>query len=183
MAVDNQSDKPKLADLLSKRSKPARQCVEAVTLTDKQQGFVAEYLIDGNATQAAIRAGYSQKTADRIGPELLGKTCVAGAIAEARRQVAERIGADVVEKCQRLTQEALDWLIAIGRDEDAPAAARVSAAREILDHGWGKAPQTVEMRDASVPARLSRAELLEIAAQGRHIRSTATEPEDCGRPS
>ena len=35
-------------------------------LTDKQQRFVAEYLVDLNATQAAIRAGYSTKTADDI---------------------------------------------------------------------------------------------------------------------
>ena len=45
-------------------------------LTPKQAAFVKEYLIDKNATQAAIRAGYSARTADRIGPELLGKTCV-----------------------------------------------------------------------------------------------------------
>lgn len=49
-------------------------------LTDKQKRFVDEYLLDLNATQAAIRAGYSAKTADRIGPELLGKTCVSDAI-------------------------------------------------------------------------------------------------------
>ena len=36
---------------------------------------LAEYLLDLNATGAARRAGYSKKTADRIGPELLGKTC------------------------------------------------------------------------------------------------------------
>lgn len=52
-------------------------------LTEKQKRFVAEYLVDLNATQAAIRAGYSKKTADRIGPELLGKTCVSGAIQKA----------------------------------------------------------------------------------------------------
>jgi hypothetical protein len=45
----------------------------AATLTNRQRKFVDEYLIDLNATQAAIRAGYSKKTADRIGPELLGK--------------------------------------------------------------------------------------------------------------
>ncbi|NCB17068.1 MAG: terminase small subunit, partial [Synergistales bacterium] len=45
-------------------------------LTPKQAAFVREYLIDKNATQAAIRAGYSPRTADRIGPELLGKTRV-----------------------------------------------------------------------------------------------------------
>lgn len=42
-------------------------------LTEKQQRFVDEYLIDLNATQAAIRAGYSVKTADAIGCENLTK--------------------------------------------------------------------------------------------------------------
>lgn len=50
-------------------------------LTQKQACFVNEYLIDLNATQAAIRAGYSAKTAEWIGPQLLGKTHVASAIA------------------------------------------------------------------------------------------------------
>ena len=42
-------------------------------LTPKQQQFVREYLIDFNATQAAIRAGYSPKTAQVIGAENLKK--------------------------------------------------------------------------------------------------------------
>lgn len=46
-------------------------------LTERQKRFVDEYLIDLNATQAAIRAGYSEKTAYRIGAELLQKTSVA----------------------------------------------------------------------------------------------------------
>lgn len=52
-------------------------------LTPKQRCFVQEYLVDLNATQAAIRAGYSKKTADKIASELLGKTRVAAAIQEA----------------------------------------------------------------------------------------------------
>ena len=40
-------------------------------LTEKQKKFVDEYLIDLNATQAAIRAGYSEKTARSIGQRLL----------------------------------------------------------------------------------------------------------------
>ena len=52
-------------------------------LTDRQRRFVSEYLIDLNATQAAIRAGYSQRNADKIGPGLLGKTRVSDAIREA----------------------------------------------------------------------------------------------------
>lgn len=45
-------------------------------LTEKQKRFADEYLIDLNATQAAIRAGYSKKTASRIAIELLNKTHV-----------------------------------------------------------------------------------------------------------
>ena len=42
-------------------------------LTEKQQRFVEEYLIDLNATQAAIRAGYSAKTADQQGSRMLSR--------------------------------------------------------------------------------------------------------------
>lgn len=59
-------------------------------LTAKQKKFVQEYLIDLNATQAAIRAGYSQKTASRIGPELLGKTCIVNAMQKAMKSREER---------------------------------------------------------------------------------------------
>ena len=45
-------------------------------LTPKQQRFVAEYLIDFNATQAAIRSGYSAKTACKIGGENLRKPAI-----------------------------------------------------------------------------------------------------------
>jgi phage terminase small subunit len=49
-------------------------------LTPKQRLFVKEYLVDLNATQAAIRAGYSAKNAGKIGPELIGKTRIKEAI-------------------------------------------------------------------------------------------------------
>ena len=49
-------------------------------LTPKQQLFIKESLIDLNATQSAIRAGYSKKNADKIGSELLGKTRIKEAI-------------------------------------------------------------------------------------------------------
>ena len=49
-------------------------------LTPKQAKFVEEYLISGNATDAAKKAGYSHKTADQIGSELLQKTLVAEAV-------------------------------------------------------------------------------------------------------
>ena len=61
-------------------------------LTEKQQRFVDEYLIDLNATQAAIRAGYSVKTADAIGCENLTKPNIQQAIAEHMAERSRRTG-------------------------------------------------------------------------------------------
>jgi phage terminase small subunit len=60
-------------------------------LTDKQEMFCKEYLIDLNATQAAIRAGYSQKTAKEIGYEHLTKPHLQEYIAELKEERSERI--------------------------------------------------------------------------------------------
>lgn len=70
-------------------------------LTAKQERFVAEYLIDLNATQAAIRSGYSAKTAEWIGPQLLTKSHVAAAVAAAQQ---ER-GAETKITAARVLQE------------------------------------------------------------------------------
>lgn len=55
------------------------------SLTRRQRRFVNEYLIDLNATQACLRAGYSARNAGKIGAELLGKTSISAAIQEAQR--------------------------------------------------------------------------------------------------
>ena len=67
-------------------------------LTPKQQRFVDEYLIDLNATQAAIRSGYSEKTAKSVGHENLTKPDIAKAIeaAQLERQKRTKITADSV---------------------------------------------------------------------------------------
>ena len=57
--------------------------VVTVALTEKQARFVAEYLVDLNATQAAIRAGYSERTAEVIGYENLRKPQISAAIEQA----------------------------------------------------------------------------------------------------
>lgn len=56
-------------------------------LNAKQRAFVFEYLKDRNATQAAIRAGYTAKNADVVGPRLLGNVGVQAAIAEQTKAV------------------------------------------------------------------------------------------------
>ncbi len=59
-------------------------------LTARQERFVAEYLIDLNATQAAIRAGYAKKSADVEGSRLLVNAKVAEAVAAAQAERSER---------------------------------------------------------------------------------------------
>jgi len=61
-------------------------------LTAKQRRFVAEYLVDLNATKAATRAGYSEKTAYSVGHELLKKPEIAAALAEAQDAAQKRTG-------------------------------------------------------------------------------------------
>ncbi|MEL6280820.1 MAG: terminase small subunit [Pseudomonadota bacterium] len=92
-----------------------------LNLTPKQRAFVMAYVASGNATQAAISAGYSERTARAIGPENLQKP----AIAEAIRVEAMRVATDMElsEKwvLERLMREAtLDG-------DDATHSARVTA--------------------------------------------------------
>lgn len=80
-------------------------------LTAKQQMFVKEYLIDLNATQAAIRAGYSEKTAGQIGEQNLKKLEIAEAIQEGMNNRAKKIEitsdyvlttiVNTIERCQQ----------------------------------------------------------------------------------
>lgn len=76
-------------------------------LTEKQQMFVDEYLIDLNATQAAIRAGYSVKNADKIGSELIGKTRVGEEIKKALADRSRRTGINADRIVQELAKIAL----------------------------------------------------------------------------
>lgn len=73
-------------------------------LTPKQQRFVEEYLIDLNATQAAIRAGYSPRTANEQGAQNLAKLSVAEAIAEAQAEREERTKIDADYVLKRLVE-------------------------------------------------------------------------------
>jgi phage terminase small subunit len=61
-----------------------------MALTAKQRRFVEEYLVDLNATQAAIRAGYSARTAHSVGHENLNKPEIAKAIQEAQAKRSKR---------------------------------------------------------------------------------------------
>lgn len=88
-----------------------------MALTPRQAMFVQEYLVSFNATQAAIGAGYSEKTARAIGSENLKKPAIAAEIAHGKARRMKRLekGADLTNRA--LAQIAFSSLAdAIGKD-------------------------------------------------------------------
>jgi phage terminase small subunit len=118
-------------------------------LTDKQRRFVEEHLIDGNATQAAIRAGFSQKTAAAAGARLLRNVKVAAALAAAQQARSERtqITADLV--LQGLLTEARY------RGEGTSHSARVAAWDKLARH-LGMYRDALDVTSGQKPIEQSR---------------------------
>lgn len=83
---------------------PGRTAAPLRPLTEKQRRFVEEYLVEPNATQAAIRAGFSERSAHQIGHEQLRVPQVAAAIVAA------------MEARSRRTKVDQDWVLAQLRD-------------------------------------------------------------------
>ena len=99
---------------------PVNRGFESVTkanLTPKQELFCREYLIDLNATQAAIRAGYSEKTANRIASQLLSKLDIQEFLQKAMDERNESVKTDSEYVLRRLREiDELD-VIDIMRDD------------------------------------------------------------------
>jgi hypothetical protein len=64
-------------------------------------------------------------------------------------------GRTVTDLARDFTEEAIDTLADIMRDKGAPAAARVSASTQILNRGWGQAPQTITLTEVPAAPDLS----------------------------
>ena len=125
-------------------------------LTDKQRKFCNEYLIDLNATQAAIRAGYSEKTANVIGSENLAKPYI-------REYIDKRL-AEKEEKLVAKQDEVIKYLTSVMRREMKEAVVvtlQNKTEKWVKDEDTGKLKkQTITEQIPSiveVPAKLSDA--------------------------
>lgn len=74
------------------------------SLTDKQRRFVDEYMVDLNATQAATRAGYSEKTANEQGCRLLANVSIAAVIADRQKAVSNKLELSAEWVLERLVE-------------------------------------------------------------------------------
>ena len=134
-------------------------------LTEKQQRFVDEYLIDLNATQAAIRAGYSAKTACEQGARLLANVKVQGTIAEHMAERSKRTGVNQNRIVRELAKIAFVNLTDIvdeeGRirsNEDLSCLESIKYKESSSDTG-----DSVE-REVKIASKLKALELL-----GKHV--------------
>ena len=110
-------------------------------LTTKQKRFCQEYLIDLNATQAAIRAGYSEKSAYSVGQRMLKNV-------EVKKYIAEQMERLKNEKISS-AQEVLEYLTSVMRGEQKEQVPLMYYDKQIL-----------EEKSASIKDRLKAAELL-----------------------
>ena len=111
-------------------------------LTLKQQRFADEYIISGNATQAATLAGYSKKTARSIGQENLTKPDI-------KKYIDERL--EELESSKIAKQdEVLQYLTSIMRGLETEQTLR----------GMGEGMQTIDDIEVSAKDRIKAAELL-----------------------
>lgn len=113
-------------------------------LTPKQERFCAEYLVDYNATQAAIRAGYSKKTAKQIGQENLTKPDLAEYI---KKRMDEKEKALIADQ-----DEVLKYLSAVMRREKTESVV-VTLSKEVSAY---------EPVNGTIRKRITREEIPQI---------------------
>lgn len=111
-------------------------------MTPRQQKFCDEYLISGNATDAAIKAGYSRKTAKQTGSENLAKRDLRAYIDE---QLAKIHSAKIAD-----AEEVMKYLTSVMRGEHTEQVLKLV----------GEGVQTVTDIDVSAKERLKAAELI-----------------------
>lgn len=100
-------------------------------LTPKQKAFADEYLICGNAAEAARKAGYSKKTATVIGSENLSKPNILEYIAERQKQIEDSRIANIKEVLE-FYSSVLRGEIKDQFDMDASLSDRLAAGRELM---------------------------------------------------
>lgn len=120
------------------------------TVTDKQARFAEEYLIDLNATQAAIRAGYSEKTARSVGSENLSKPDIQEAIQKAMKERSDRLQIDsdfvLAEaiKMYRMAKGEIDSQVMIREINTEGASSQYTAPMKLTNiNGMGKALEII----------------------------------------
>ncbi|WP_270333092.1 terminase small subunit [Ligilactobacillus acidipiscis] len=125
-------------------------------LTVKQQKFVDEYIESGNATESAINAGYSKKTAGQVGSENLKKLEIKNAIDKRLEEIKTKKTADITEVMEYLTEtmrgeqtETVATAKGLFTDVEVGAKDRIKAA-ELIGKRYGAWTDKVENTNKNI---------------------------------
>mgnify|MGYP000942673614 FL=1 len=135
-------------------------------MTQKQKRFIEEYLIDLNATQAAIRAGYSPDTAQQTGSENLSKPVIRAQIDRAMAERSKRTGVNAERVVQELAKiafvnaaEVIDPKTATVKEDALPEDTAAIQSVKVKTFGEDGLEREIKMAD-----KLKALELL-----GKHL--------------
>lgn len=135
-------------------------------MTQKQKRFIEEYLIDLNATQAAIRAGYSPDTAQQTGSENLSKPVIRAQIDRAMAERSKRTGVNAERVIQELAKiafvnaaEVIDPKTATVKEDALPEDTAAIQSVKVKTFGEDGLEREIKMAD-----KLKALELL-----GKHL--------------
>lgn len=139
-------------------------------LTDKQELFAREFIVDLNATQAAIRAGYSEKSSRNQGARMMANDDILDRIAELKAERNEQVGVDAAYVLRRLTEidqmDVLDILLANGElkpIKDWPKAWRTTlSGMDVVE--MASAESAALLKKIKWPDKVKNLELL-----GKHV--------------
>jgi phage terminase small subunit len=157
-----------------------------VELTDKQQAFCREYLVDLNATQAAIRAGYSEKTAKSIGQENLTKPDIQAEVQRLMKARADRVEVTADTVLRELLQiatvdlaEAFDENGRLKPLHEIPLSVRKAIAGvEVYEEFAGRGEDREQIGETKKVRFWDKNKALEML--GRHLRLFADRLEHSG---
>lgn len=146
-------------------------------LSAKQSAFIHEYMIDLNATQAAIRAGYSKKTARQTAAKMLSKGNIQDYIADAKKKRIERVQIDADYVLHRLHQvDLMDVADILNEDgsikpiREWPKVWRQTISGIDVQEMLSENAQIAVLKKIKWPDKLRNLELL-----GKHIEVQAFE--------
>ena len=154
-------------------------------LTDKQEAFCREYLVDLNATQAAIRAGYSKNTANRIASQLLSKLDIQELLISLKNNRNESVKLDAEYVLRRLKEiDELDIIDILNDEMDGfrslsewPKSWRTSISGIDIQTVMSGGDESIEslVKKIKWPDKTKNLELI-----GRHVDVKAWDGESSG---
>lgn len=141
-------------------------------LTPKQMKFVEEFLVDCNATQAAIRAGYSQRSARQVGAANMSKHDISAEIkrrmagaAKRAEATAERVLTELVRLAFSDIRDVVSWKTEVREDGTTVCSVRLTDSADVSDEAAAAIAEVRQTRDGLVVKMRDKTPALERLAK------------------